>query len=144
MDQVSIKYTNIFYCKTLQNLPKFGFLVWKQTIWQPWLDRKVKVWRQLRVETFFVTFWRAQIVWGVRASSTNHKLSEGWGPVQQITNCLRGECQFNKSILINWLRLIFLVLQSILDANEIKSRKTYEVVKYIETLNLSYSFLKVF
>jgi hypothetical protein len=36
MDQVSIKYTIIFHCKTLQNLPKFGFLVWKQTIWQPW------------------------------------------------------------------------------------------------------------
>jgi hypothetical protein len=35
MDQVSIKYTNIFDCKTLKNLPKFGFLVWKQTIWQP-------------------------------------------------------------------------------------------------------------
>jgi hypothetical protein len=27
MDQVSIKYANIFHCKTLQNLPKFGFLV---------------------------------------------------------------------------------------------------------------------
>jgi hypothetical protein len=34
MDQVSINYTNIFHCKTLQNLPKFGFLVWKQIIWQ--------------------------------------------------------------------------------------------------------------
>jgi hypothetical protein len=27
MDQVEIKYTGIFRCKTLQNLPKFGFLV---------------------------------------------------------------------------------------------------------------------
>jgi hypothetical protein len=27
MDQVSIKCTNIFHCKTLQNLPKLGFLV---------------------------------------------------------------------------------------------------------------------
>jgi hypothetical protein len=27
MDQVSIKYTIILHCKTLQNLPKFGFLV---------------------------------------------------------------------------------------------------------------------
>jgi hypothetical protein len=36
MVQVSIKYSNIFHCKNLQNLPKFGFLVWKQTIWQPW------------------------------------------------------------------------------------------------------------
>jgi hypothetical protein len=26
MDQGYIEYTNIFYCKTLQNLPKFGFL----------------------------------------------------------------------------------------------------------------------
>jgi hypothetical protein len=32
---MDIKYTNIFLCKTLQNLPKFGFLVWKYTIWQP-------------------------------------------------------------------------------------------------------------
>jgi hypothetical protein len=30
------QYTNIVHCKTLQNLPKFGFLVRKQTIWQPW------------------------------------------------------------------------------------------------------------
>jgi hypothetical protein len=28
-------YTKIFHSKTLQNLPKLGFLVWKQTIWQP-------------------------------------------------------------------------------------------------------------
>jgi hypothetical protein len=32
MDQLSI---NIFHCKTLQNLPKIGFWVRKQTIWQP-------------------------------------------------------------------------------------------------------------
>jgi hypothetical protein len=31
-----IKYAKIFHCKTLQNLPKLGFWVWKQTIWQPW------------------------------------------------------------------------------------------------------------
>jgi hypothetical protein len=38
MDQMSIKYTNIFHCKTLQNVPKctkFGFLVWNHAIWQP-------------------------------------------------------------------------------------------------------------
>jgi hypothetical protein len=33
MDQVSIKYISIFHCKTLPNLPKFGFLIWKQNIW---------------------------------------------------------------------------------------------------------------
>jgi hypothetical protein len=32
---MDIKFTNIFNCKALQNLPKFVFLVWKYTIWQP-------------------------------------------------------------------------------------------------------------
>jgi hypothetical protein len=36
VDQMAIKYTNIFHCKTLQNIPKLGFLVRKETIWQPW------------------------------------------------------------------------------------------------------------
>jgi hypothetical protein len=31
-----IKYAKIFHCKTLQNFPNLGFLVRKQTIWQPW------------------------------------------------------------------------------------------------------------
>jgi hypothetical protein len=34
---VTIKCTSIFHSKALQNLPKLGFLVWKQTIWQPWI-----------------------------------------------------------------------------------------------------------
>jgi hypothetical protein len=29
------EYTNVFHSKALKNLPKFGFLVWKNTIWQP-------------------------------------------------------------------------------------------------------------
>jgi hypothetical protein len=33
--QMAIKYINIFQSKALQNLPKLGFLVWKQTICQP-------------------------------------------------------------------------------------------------------------
>jgi hypothetical protein len=33
--QRTIKYTNIFHSKALQNLPKLGFLVRKYTIWQP-------------------------------------------------------------------------------------------------------------
>jgi hypothetical protein len=32
---MAIKYTIFFHCKTLQNLSKLGFLVWKCTIWQP-------------------------------------------------------------------------------------------------------------
>jgi predicted aldo/keto reductase-like oxidoreductase len=35
IDQMAIKYTCIFYRKTLQNLPKLVFLVRKRTIWQP-------------------------------------------------------------------------------------------------------------
>jgi hypothetical protein len=39
--QVTIKYTIIFHSKALKNLPKLGFLVWKQTIWQPcWRGEK--------------------------------------------------------------------------------------------------------
>jgi hypothetical protein len=54
MAQVSIKYTIIFHCKILQSWLKFGFLVWKQTIWQPWflgqtksLGRSADFWREL-------------------------------------------------------------------------------------------------
>jgi hypothetical protein len=32
-----MKYTNNLHSKALQNLPNLGFLVWKYTIWQPWL-----------------------------------------------------------------------------------------------------------
>jgi hypothetical protein len=35
IDQITINYTDIFHCKTLQNLPKLGFLIWKKAIWQP-------------------------------------------------------------------------------------------------------------
>jgi hypothetical protein len=28
----------MFHCKTLQNLPKFGLLVWENTIWQPCIN----------------------------------------------------------------------------------------------------------
>jgi hypothetical protein len=33
---MAISYIKIFQSKTVQNLPKLEFLVWKQTIWQPW------------------------------------------------------------------------------------------------------------
>jgi hypothetical protein len=35
IDQMALKYTNIFHRNTLQNLPKSVFLVWRRTIWQP-------------------------------------------------------------------------------------------------------------
>jgi hypothetical protein len=31
---MALEYLNIFPSKALQNLPEFGFLDWKQTIWQ--------------------------------------------------------------------------------------------------------------
>jgi hypothetical protein len=43
--QMTTKYTSIFHSKALQNLPKFEFLVWKQTIWQPWLWAPLYDWR---------------------------------------------------------------------------------------------------
>jgi hypothetical protein len=47
MDQVSIKYSNIL------NLPKFGFLVGKQTVWQPCRRAVLKT-----LEWFCRLFWR--------------------------------------------------------------------------------------
>jgi hypothetical protein len=35
--------------ETHQNLPKLGFLVWKYTIWQPWV--RVDIWKALFVAT---------------------------------------------------------------------------------------------
>jgi hypothetical protein len=39
---MSIKHINIFQSKALQNLPKLGFLVLKQTIWQPGAANEIK------------------------------------------------------------------------------------------------------
>jgi hypothetical protein len=41
--QMVIKYNNSFHSKALQILPKLGFLVWKQTIWQP-CQPVVQIW----------------------------------------------------------------------------------------------------
>jgi hypothetical protein len=53
-----IKYINIFHCKTLQNLPKFGFLAWKWTICQPCsFDGSVVIGRKnqiIRYSSYFV------------------------------------------------------------------------------------------
>jgi hypothetical protein len=35
---MDIKYTNIFFPRPSKNLPKFGFFVFKYTIWQPWFQ----------------------------------------------------------------------------------------------------------
>jgi hypothetical protein len=37
---LAIKYANLFHFKALQNLPKLGFLDWKDTIWQPCIQAK--------------------------------------------------------------------------------------------------------
>jgi hypothetical protein len=38
--QMTIKYPSILHLKAHQNLPKLEFLVWKQTIWQPFVSRE--------------------------------------------------------------------------------------------------------
>jgi membrane-associated HD superfamily phosphohydrolase len=69
MDQVPIKYTNIFHCKTLQNLPKFVFFfAWKQTIWQPCCRQSQthpRCWPTLRFVTclFFKVVFRSPDTW---------------------------------------------------------------------------------
>jgi hypothetical protein len=32
------RISQLFHFKALKNLPKFGFLFWKHTIWQPWME----------------------------------------------------------------------------------------------------------
>jgi hypothetical protein len=43
-------HANIFHCRYLLNLPKFGFLVWKFTIWQPWSKSSIRR-RKLSLES---------------------------------------------------------------------------------------------
>jgi hypothetical protein len=38
-----MKYAIIVNYKTLENLPKLGYLVWKYTIWQPWFTANADV-----------------------------------------------------------------------------------------------------
>jgi hypothetical protein len=47
---MALKYINIFPSKAIQNLPKFGSLVWKETIWQTW-SQPPKKWQTLRIAT---------------------------------------------------------------------------------------------
>jgi hypothetical protein len=65
MDQVSKNYTNIFHCKTLQNLPKFGFLVRKQNIWQRWYlvgkKYRLAIARVNAAAEFFSVFWKTRL-----------------------------------------------------------------------------------
>jgi hypothetical protein len=53
MFQMFIKYINIFQTEALYNLPKFGFFVWKETIWQPWSN----------VQTINFTPYQARFLW---------------------------------------------------------------------------------
>jgi hypothetical protein len=79
-----IKYNNIFYSKALQILPKLGYLVWKQTIWQPWfsvfcrwtgsltlpmkiLKRKVNFLTYLRL----IRFWKDHSILAAKNSKFN-------------------------------------------------------------------------
>jgi hypothetical protein len=58
---MAINYINIFQSKALQKISILGFLVWKQTIWQPWSHLcyvKKIIWEQrCRMPT---KFWRLE------------------------------------------------------------------------------------
>jgi hypothetical protein len=42
IDQTSVKYTNVFHCKTLQNIPKLGFLFENKPSGNPGCDKASK------------------------------------------------------------------------------------------------------
>jgi hypothetical protein len=42
--RMAVKYINNIQSKALPNFPKFGFFVWKQTIWQPWNELGLAGW----------------------------------------------------------------------------------------------------
>jgi hypothetical protein len=88
IDPMAIKYTNIFYCKTLQNLPKLGFLFSKYTIWQPWSRPMGMKIARARLENFRILFqaWviRCQCMLYIRSSTTGVTCSifgDSWHPV---------------------------------------------------------------
>jgi hypothetical protein len=47
---MAIECTNFFHSKAFKNFPKFGFLVWKHTIWQPWLRLQLNLENRYPVE----------------------------------------------------------------------------------------------
>jgi hypothetical protein len=59
VDQTTVKITNIFLFKTLQNLPKLGFLVWEYAIWQPCPESALQ---NLFSKQMFSCFFNASVV----------------------------------------------------------------------------------
>jgi hypothetical protein len=51
---MTTEYTNFFRSNALQNLPKFGFFVSKQTIWQPWYDLTLSSERSLNYAQYYI------------------------------------------------------------------------------------------
>jgi hypothetical protein len=51
---MAIEYDNFYHSKGLKKLPKLGFLVWKQTIWQPCDAVKERWWGQLNFTIFCI------------------------------------------------------------------------------------------
>jgi hypothetical protein len=68
---MTIKYTNIFHSKALQNLPKLGVLVWKTGIWQPWFERSGLIGFPPVLPSGYVTtfYW---LQWCVNFSMISH------------------------------------------------------------------------
>jgi hypothetical protein len=80
--QVAIKYINIFQSKALQNLPKLGCLVWKQTIWQPWLPPVAEYGsclHHLMDLSWLVVISSLSLVIDLHSSAYSWR-TDGWGP----------------------------------------------------------------
>jgi hypothetical protein len=80
IDQMAIKYTNIFHRKTLQNLPKFGFLVLKFTIGNPGnLLLPVTSARALELKKQ-EDYKLVQMLWAMKKDMAHQKFSTEWVP----------------------------------------------------------------
>jgi hypothetical protein len=75
IDHTAIKDTNILHYKTMQNLPKMGFWVWKYTVWQPCVLRlstylRLRYFELLRTTSNYVELFRSISIYILRTISS--------------------------------------------------------------------------
>jgi hypothetical protein len=84
--QMAIKHINIFQSKDLRKLPKLGFLVWKQTIWQPWSTRYLNFFLLLICQrwNFDLSLERISLSWAFWKQVCAPALGLKWLPYEQM------------------------------------------------------------
>jgi hypothetical protein len=110
---MAITFTNIFYCRSLQNLPKLGFLVWKYAIWQPWCARKSRMqylncYFNLQTKTWIecqclsddsvTPDWMPMSQWRQRHTCLNVNVS-----VTTASHLLECQCLSDDSVTPDWM-----------------------------------------